>query len=148
MAVANPAHQELAGWLLAREIGDRDGLDAEVAAAELVCRKLSRRLARLVTSAGCQALLERALHLARAEAPLLEGVRVGASPEICLEGLLERAEGAEPAQARAGMTMVLASLFGLLATFIGDELTLRLVRDVWPDARLDETDRGTQETHS
>jgi hypothetical protein len=145
VAVANPAHQELAGWLLAREIGERDGLDAELEAAELVCRKLSRRLAKLVTPAGCRAVLARGLHLARAEFPFLEGVRVGSSPEVCLEGLRESAEGVEPVQARAGLALALASVVGLLATFIGDELTLRLVRDVWPDARLGETDPGTQE---
>ena len=145
MAVGNPAHQELAGWLLEREIGDRDGLDAEVEAAELVCCKLSRRLAKLVTPAGAQAVLARALYLARAEFPFLEGVQVGSSPEVCLEGLRESAEGVEPVQARAGLALALASAVGLVATFIGDELTLRLVRDVWPDARLGDTDPGTQE---
>jgi hypothetical protein len=145
VAVANPAHQELAGWLLAREIGARDGLGAEVEAAEMVCRKLSRRLAKLVTPAGSQALLARALRLARADFPFLEGVRLGSSPETCLEGLREAAGGVEPAQAREGAVGVLASLWGLLATFIGDELTLRLVRDVWPDARLGGPNPGTQE---
>jgi hypothetical protein len=148
LAVGNQAHRELAGWLLVREIGDRDGLDAEVEAAELVCRKLSRRLGKLVTPAGCQAVLARGLHLARAEFPFLDGVRVGVLPEVCLEGLGESTAGVEPVQARAAIALALASVVGLLATFIGDELTLRLVRDVWPDARLGETDPGTQEAQA
>lgn len=145
MATATPAHQELARWILASEMGDRQEPTAVAEAAELACQKLSQRLARLVTVAGGQALLARALHLARPDFPFLEGVRPGSSPESCLEGLREHVQRVEPARAREGLALVLASLLGLLATFIGDELTLRLVRDVWPDARLGGTGPGTRE---
>ncbi len=33
---------------------------------------------------------------------------------------------------------ITAHLLGLLVTFIGEPLTLRLVREAWPDASLDE----------
>jgi len=33
-----------------------------------------------------------------------------------------------------------AHLLGLLVTFIGEPLALRLVGDAWPDAAVDETD--------
>ncbi|HUH07689.1 MAG TPA: hypothetical protein VML96_07775 [Egibacteraceae bacterium] len=135
----------MAHWLLAGELGDRQGLTAEADAAEAVCRKLTHRLARLVTFAGCQALLVRALRLTSADYPFLEGIRPGSSPESCLEGLREGVEGLEPARAREGMAMVLASLLWLITTFIGDEITLRLVRDVWPDARIGGTGPGTRE---
>jgi hypothetical protein len=32
---------------------------------------------------------------------------------------------------------VIAHLLGLLVTFVGEPLTLRLVRNAWPDASLD-----------
>jgi hypothetical protein len=145
VATATPAHQDLARWLLAREMGDRADRADPVGAAESACRKLSECVARLVTVVAFQALLARALHLARAEFPSLAGVRPGPSPDACLEGLSERLEGVEPARATEALAAVLANLLGLLATFIGDDITLRVVRDAWPDARLGGADAAAEE---
>jgi hypothetical protein len=43
---------------------------------------------------------------------------------------------------------VVAHLLGLLVLFIGDHMTGRLVRDVWPDAPLSSggTDSATQQS--
>jgi hypothetical protein len=38
-----------------------------------------------------------------------------------------------------------AQLLGLLVTFIGEPLTLRLVRDAWPDAPIPATGAETGE---
>ena len=145
MAAATPAHRELARWLLAREIAGRHEPTDLVGAADTACQKLSGRVARLVTFVAWQALLARALHLARREFPFLEGVRPGSSPTLGLEGLAEHVQGVEPAQAREGLAMVLANVLGLLATFVGDEITLRLVRDAWPDARLSGAEARAEE---
>jgi hypothetical protein len=40
--------------------------------------------------------------------------------------------------------MVLANMLALLATFVGDEITLRLVRDAWPEARPGGADTGPE----
>ena len=45
---------------------------------------------------------------------------------------MRRTAGGEAAVA------ITAHLLGLLVTFIGEPLTLRLVREAWPDASLDE----------
>jgi len=37
---------------------------------------------------------------------------------------------------------LLAQLLGLLVTFIGEALTVRLVREVWPKVPLDDLDFG------
>jgi hypothetical protein len=125
---------QLAGWLLAQETGvdvaDPPGLSA---AAERVCQKLSRRLSRLVSPAGAQAILSRALHLARREFPFLEGVVAGQPPELCLEGLDERLHGVKSSDASAGVLALLGAMLDLLVGFIGEDLTVRLVREVWPD---------------
>jgi hypothetical protein len=144
VAAATPAHRELARWLLAREMDDPLQPTDLAAAAEAVFGKLSRRVARLVTFVACQALLARALHLARREFPFLEDVRPGPSPDVCLEGLAERVRGVEHAHASEGLAAVLANVLGLLATFIGEEITLRLVRDAWPDAQLGAADADTE----
>jgi hypothetical protein len=145
VTITTPAHRELAHWLLTHEVNNGQEPVALADAAETICRKLTPRLARLVTFAGCQAILARALHLATTDFPFLNGVRPGLSPEICFDGLGERVQGMELAQAREGLAMLLASVLGLLATFIGDELTLRLVRDVWPDAHPGDTDAAAHE---
>jgi hypothetical protein len=103
-------------------------------AAEQVCQKLSRRLSRLVSPSGSQAILSRALHVAQADFPFLTGVRAGSAPGACLEQLNERLAGVDPEQVLDGLLAVLDQVFGLLGSLIGDDLTLRLVRDVWPDS--------------
>ena len=133
-----PAQRDLAWWLLEQELGDAPEPATLADAAELACQKLCRRLARLVTVAGYQALLARALHLARGEFPFLEGVQAGAIEDPCLDGLRARLEGVDPATIRDALTAVLAGVIGLLVTFIGEDLALRLVRDVWPDAPFGE----------
>ena len=129
-----PAQRELALWLLEEEMGPVRGSEALLDATEHACQKLGRRLARLVTVVGYQALLSRALHLARGEFPFLDGAQAGATEADCFDGLRATAGGIEPAILHAGLATVLANLIGLLMTFIGEDLALHLVRDVWPEA--------------
>lgn len=123
-----------AAWLLHCEGADAADFDATLAAAERVCQKLSLRVARLVTAEGSQALLARALHLAAAEAPFLQGVRAGAVPGLCLVGVREQTGSATPDQVLNGLVAVVAHLVGLLTLFIGEPLSGNLIHDVWPDA--------------
>jgi hypothetical protein len=44
-----------------------------------------------------------------------------------------------------GGVVLLAQLLGLLVAFIGENLTLRLVREVWPKVPLDDLDFGKGE---
>jgi hypothetical protein len=129
-------HADLASWLLAKEIGAELDACGQAAAAERVCQKLSRRLSRLVSPTGSQAILSRALHLARAEFAFLEGVRVGTPPEACLVGLGGRVSNNDAGEAARGLLAVLGLLLDLLVGFIGGDLTFRLVREVWPDLPL------------
>jgi hypothetical protein len=126
-------HADLACWLVDKETGLEADPAGLAAAAERVYRKLSGRLSRSVSPAGSQAILSRALHLTRAEFPFLEGVRAGKAPERCFEGLDERVHHVDVGEARQGLLAVLGTLLDLLVRFIGEELTVRLVRDVWPD---------------
>ncbi len=142
MAVVNavtPAQRDLVHWLLEEEMGDGRGSEALLDAAERASRKLGSRLARLITVVGYRALLARALHLARDEFPFLSGVRAGETDDASFDGLRAKTDGVEPASLRAALTTVLAGVLGLLTTFIGEDLTLRVVRDVWPEAPFGET---------
>jgi hypothetical protein len=42
----------------------------------------------------------------------------------------------EPSQADEGFVGVLGALVGLLVSFIGEDLTFRLLRDVWRDVPM------------
>jgi hypothetical protein len=127
---------DLASWLVAKEIGAEPDTDGTLAAAERACQKLSHGLSRSVSAVGSQALVSRALHVARAEFPFLEGVRAGIPPGACFEGLSERTRDVEAREAARGLVAVLGGLLGLLVKYIGDELTLRMVWEVWPDLPL------------
>jgi hypothetical protein len=101
-------------------------------AAFRVCAKLRQPLTALAGVAGFRSLFSRALTLARAEAPSLSAVHVAADGS--LQGLDEVEPRTDTEQARDGGAILIAQLLGLLLTFIGEGLTLRLVQDVWPQA--------------
>ena len=138
MNTATPATQNLARRLIALEAA-RDPADGPAGAAVRACEKMRAPLAKLAGVAGFRSLLSRSLALATAEVPWLEGVKVRADGS--LEGFdpVGRQRGADQC-GEAGVVLV-AQLLGLLETFIGEPLTLGLVRDAWPDAPLDETGR-------
>jgi hypothetical protein len=96
-------------------------------AAFRVCEKLRRPLTALAGAAGYHSLLLRALALASREAPGLDAVR------IKVDGSLEDEPDRNSHDAEGGRLLV-ARLIGLLFSFVGETLTLRLVQDVWPGA--------------
>jgi hypothetical protein len=121
-----PAHLQLANWLLAQEMSDPADLPGVTDAAEHVLQKLLRRLAKLITPIGCQALLSRALHLSRADYPFLGELHAGVTDDAWLEGLHHSVESLDPLEARAGLAALLGTLIGLIMLFIGEDLTWRL----------------------
>ena len=127
-----PESRHLAQRLLTYEIVADENSEPTESAAFRVCAKLRRPLITLAGVAGFRSLLSRALTLARAEAPNLSAVQV--AEDGSLKGLDELASRTETGQARDGGAILIAQLLGLLLTFIGEGLTLRLVQDVWPEA--------------
>ncbi len=107
------------------------------------CEKLRPNLATFMGNAGFNALLSRALALAKAEDPWLRAVHVKA--DGALEGAVELHAQLDPAELFEGRVVLLAQLLGLLVAFIGELLTLRLVRDVWPKLPLNDLDFGKGE---
>lgn len=108
--------------------------------AARVFESLRVPLLKLVGVAGFRSLMARSFVLAAAEFPWLDSVQVG------VDGSLEGFDAAR-GQKVSGLgdeagTVVVAQLLGLLITFVGEPLTLHLVRNVWPGAHADETDRN------
>ncbi len=81
--------------------------------------------------AGYQALVLRALVLAREEAPWLCAIEINADGS--LENFAQLNDKHESAEVTHGSEVLLAHLISLLVAFIGEVLTLRLLCELWPD---------------
>ena len=132
--MSQPESRHLAQRLLTYEAVGGENSEPAESGAFRVCAKLRRPLITLAGVAGFRSLLSRALTLARAEAPSLSAVQVAADGS--LKGLGELASQTDKEQARDGGAILVAQLIGLLLTFIGQGLTVRLVQNEWPEAAV------------
>lgn len=105
--------------------------DAQESAAFCVCEMLRGPLGKLMGVGGFRSLLSRALALACVEIPSLRAVQIKADGS--LEGLEEPGVKLDPGTIAEGELVVVAQLLGLLVTFIGPALTVRLLHDIWPE---------------
>jgi hypothetical protein len=129
--VFSPKLKQLARRLLAHEASSSKPADAQNSTAFHVCEKLREPLAKFLGGAGFCALLSRAQALAGREVPWLLGLTLKADGSI--DGL-DELEGKFKARVVAeGEIVLVAQLIGLLATFIGAELTQRFLHEIWPD---------------
>jgi hypothetical protein len=140
MSRVTPQMRNLAKRLIADEARGNNPSVTTPPADFNTSEKLRPTLATLMGSGGFHALLSRALTLAQAEVPWLRRVQVKA------DGTVERVEELhahlDPEDLFEGRVVLLAQVLGLLGAFIGEDLTVRLVRDVWPKVRLDDVDFG------
>jgi hypothetical protein len=139
-----PEMRDLAHRLLTYEAGAGKISESKEAATLRVYVKL--RQGEVAGVAGFQSLASRALVLARTEAPSLSAARISA--DGALQGLgqgldeFERQidndkDRAAEHPAGEGGTILIARLLGLLLIFLGEALTLSLLRITWPGAALD-----------
>jgi hypothetical protein len=125
----------LARRLLAAEALQPPGPHQHLHQAVRVFDKLRLSLTRLAGADGFTVLMARSLALARVECPSLS--RITIKPDCSMDGL--EVLPADAADGRVDAAVVLAAhLLDLLVTFIGEPLTMRLVRESWPDASLDD----------
>ena len=137
---ATPKMRDCAERLIAHETRKNKSSATKNRAAFHVGEKLRPHLATLMGNTGFRALLSRALALANAEVPWLRAVHVKADGS--LEGMdeLELEAQVDPKEIAVGRVVLLAQLLGLLVAFIGENLTLQLVREVWPKLSLNDLD--------
>ena len=138
MSTAPPAIRDLARRLIALEAARGESPGEPAGGAVRVCDRLRVSLARLAGVAGFRSLMSRALALAKAEVPSLAAAEVRADGS--LEGLDDDGSDRDAGAGGEGGVVVVAQLLGLLMTFVGEPLTLRLVRDAWPDAPIPDPD--------
>lgn len=140
MSRATPQMRDLSQCLIAYETSGNKSSETKTPAACLVGEKLRPHLAILMGNVGFRALLSRALALANTDVAWLRAVQVNADGS--LEGLDELVTQVDPDEIFEGCVVLLAQLLGLLVAFIGENLTLRLVREVWPKLSLNDLDFG------
>lgn len=129
-----PEMRDLAHRLLTYEATAGRIAEPSESATVRVYEKLRQALVEFAGVAGFQSLASRALALARAEARSLSAARVAADGS--LQGLGELEAGESPAG--EGGTILIARLLCLLLTFLGEAITLSLLRVTWPGEALDE----------
>lgn len=132
--------RQFAARLIAYETSSNESSETTTPVAFHICEKLRPHLATLMGNGGFRALLSRALVLAKAEVPWLRTVHVEADGS--LEGLEQPLARLDPDEFIKGNVCLLAQLLGLLVAFIGESLTLGLVRDVWPKVPPDDWNAG------
>jgi hypothetical protein len=118
-------------------------------AAIRVYEKMRQSLCALAGVAGFQSLAFRALTQAKSEAPGLWSVQIAADGS--LQGLGEfdpQPDAFEPQlgsgqdQVSEGGVVLIAHLLGLLLMFLGEALTINLLRNAWPGASFDDRNSG------
>jgi hypothetical protein len=130
----NAALQQLALKVLAQHAGSAAGAEAVAAAARRAYDDLARASAPLIGQVGVDALTGRALHLAQRQYPwLVQTLEPGQADGPFVQVILGL-KRQDPAVATEAAGVVFATLTGLLVAFIGEPLTVGLLRKAWPDA--------------
>ena len=130
----DPGHNaRLARRVLARHAATAGDATAVAAAASRAYDDLAQVLAPVIGDVGVAAMTDRALHLAARQYRWLPARDPGSAdtPYTQVVDALKRQDSTEAAAAAAA---VLATILGLLATFLGEPLAARLVQQAWPDA--------------
>jgi hypothetical protein len=127
--VPRPSVTRFVGAVVRAELARGNGPRERDVVPRIVA-ELHHRLAKLIGSAGFDVLLARALVLARHSHPSL--ARVTAGPDGALVGLDEVA--ADHAADQDEAVAIVSNFMDLLASLVGEDLAMRLVRDAWPTA--------------
>lgn len=124
----SPSIRAWAQRLLTMETANKPTSDVSAHEVLHVFEKLRMALTQFVGADGFTAMLRRALALARSDFPSLQAAKV--TPDGRLEGIEDLIGTKSDFEAATAIT---AHLLGLLVNFVGEPLTLRLMRNVWPD---------------
>ena len=142
-----PTAHMLARRLVAQEPGLAQDAESGSAPALRAVDRLRIPLSKLSGVEGYRILLLRALTLAKARAPSLSTLAPAPDGTLVAPGPAQSGrDGHEPSEGTEDGIILLSELLGLLILFIGEALTLQLLRSVWPDADLDHKNTKHKET--
>lgn len=133
----NPApanFHELARRILERATADCESPAQVAQTIEATFTRLTELVSGMVGEAGFSALVARALHLSRLRLPKDNPLPSQLDPSLlcsCWGAIVDHVGAL--ASVRCA-TLLFGHVLGLLGSFIGEDLTLRLVRRAWTDA--------------
>jgi hypothetical protein len=141
----HPTTRDLARRLLVYEANAGKNSETTGSATMRVYEKLRGNLCVLAGVAAFQALASRALTLACSQVPRLRAVQVATDGKLQGISELEPSMKADEDRLDEEGVILISSLLGLLLMFLGEDLTMNLVRNVWPDAAFDDGNPRTGE---
>jgi hypothetical protein len=128
---ATPQTQQLVRSLLACEAALNQFPEKKERVVFSVCEKLRLSISTLAGSEGFRSMLSRALTLAKAQVPSLAAVQIMVDGSLIIDDSVDSQQHLN--EAGVGAEIILAQLFELLITFIGKNLTLVIVMEIWPN---------------
>jgi hypothetical protein len=128
----------LARYLLTYEGMSAKSSESMESATLCVYEKLRQSLSAFAGVAAFESLAFRALTQAKSEAPSLWAVQIAADGSLQGLGEFEPQIDIDKDLAGEGGTILIDRLLGLLLIFLGEALTLSLLRLAWPGAALDD----------
>lgn len=137
MQKASPKVVHLCGRIL-RNLNEGVLSDDPVPALSQALDALRPQLVPLVGGDGYRALISRALSLAKREHPDLSLQHVNSEASLLV--LADAVQSEQPEELEAACCAVLTSLFSLLTSFLGVELTRQIVSAAWPHLAVRDTD--------
>lgn len=135
---AAPEMRDLAHRLLTYEAGAGKNSEPIESPTLRVYEKLRYSLGEFVGVAGFHSLASRALALAKPEAPSLNVAHVAWDGALQGLGEIETQIDMKKDPACEGGIILIARLLGLLRIFLGEAITLRLLRNAWPGEVFDD----------
>lgn len=147
MPTNSTAGWEVAHRLLTIEANGLGESEALAPAIERIHAKLRGKLAVLIGQEGFAALFSRALHLSRRDVPTLNNIVLGTRASSELQGTREfvEANDGDLKVVLEGLTAIVGHFVGLLVTFIGDELSMQILIDIWPELAQPDAARHSED---
>jgi hypothetical protein len=141
-----PETRDLAARLIAFESTAGESSEPIESAALSVYKKLRLSISAFAGAAAFESLAFRALMQAQSEAPRLWAVQI--AEDGSLQGLGDLNSQIDDNMDLAGDegAILIARLLGLLHIFLGEALTLSLLRVAWPGAAFDDRSSGNGRT--
>ncbi|XXY18957.1 hypothetical protein WME88_04805 [Sorangium sp. So ce216] len=131
MSAPDPRTRALARRIIEHEIAGRE-MPADIAAGiEGAFRRLYQVMSTVIGPMGFQAVVTRAVHLTRRAFPAFNACDVTCGDTVVMKGMSDMIEREGAAHAVAAAVLLLDNVIVLFCSFIGEDLTFRLLRRGW-----------------
>ncbi|WP_433933475.1 hypothetical protein AB3662_03940 [Sorangium cellulosum] len=145
MSATDARARALSRRIIEHAIAGREGPADVAAAIEGAFRRLNQVMSTVIGPIGFQAVVTRAVHLTRRASPGFDACNVTCGDTVVMTGISELIEREGAAQAGAAAAVLLANVIALLCSFIGEDLTFRLLRRGWTALPGDAESPGAEE---